>query len=56
MPDEMTTSSDMAMTADDFLSISRYIMPTLPLRPAKLAFLFGTRHGIDEFCRETHAL
>jgi uncharacterized SAM-binding protein YcdF (DUF218 family) len=44
------------MTADDLLSISRYVMPTLPLHPAKLGFLFGTRHGIDEFCRETHAL
>ena len=44
------------MTADDLLSISRYIMPTLPLRPARLGFLFGTRHGIDEFCLETHAL
>lgn len=31
-------------------------MPALPLRPAKLGFLFGTRHGIDEFCFETHAL
>lgn len=44
------------MTADDLLSISRYVMPALPLRPAKLGFLFGTRHGIDEFCLETHAL
>ena len=46
----------MAITADDLLSISRYVMPTLPLHPAKLGFLFGTRHGVDEFCREAHAL
>lgn len=47
---------DPAMTADDLLAISRYVMPALPLRPAKLGFLFGTRHGIDEFCLATHAL
>jgi uncharacterized SAM-binding protein YcdF (DUF218 family) len=52
----MTTSPGLAVTADDLLSISRYVMPALPLRPAKLGFLFGTRHGIDEFCLETHAL
>lgn len=44
------------MTADDLLAISRYVMPALPLRPAKLGFLFGTRHGVDEFCRETQSL
>ena len=46
----------MVMTADDLLAISRYVMPALPLRPATLGFLFGTRHGIDEFCLETYAL
>jgi uncharacterized SAM-binding protein YcdF (DUF218 family) len=54
MPNAMIPSS--AMTADDLLSISNYVMPTLPLQPAKLGFLFGTRHGVEEFCRETHAL
>jgi hypothetical protein len=44
------------MTADDLLSISRYVMPPLPLQPAKLGFLFGTRHGVEEFCREPTAL
>ena len=52
----MSTASGLAMTADDLLSISRYVMPALPLRPAQLGFLFGTRHGVDEFCRATHAL
>ena len=47
---------NLAMTPDDLLSISRYVMPTLPLHPAKLGFLFGTRHGVDEFCREAHTL
>jgi uncharacterized SAM-binding protein YcdF (DUF218 family) len=46
----------MAMTADDLLSIADYVMPTLPLRPATLGFLFGTRHGVEAFCLETHAL
>jgi uncharacterized SAM-binding protein YcdF (DUF218 family) len=44
------------MTADDLLAISNYVMPTLPLQPAKLGFLFGTRHGVEEFCTETCAL
>ena len=44
------------MTADDLLSISNYVMPVLPLHPARLGFLFGTRHGVEEFCTETHAL
>ncbi|MET0981299.1 MAG: YdcF family protein [Telluria sp.] len=44
------------MTADDLLPISRYVMPAVPLRRAALGFLFGTRHGVEEFCRETHAL
>ncbi|MBD8532968.1 MULTISPECIES: YdcF family protein [unclassified Massilia] len=44
------------MTAADLLAISRYVMPALPLHPAKLGFLFGTRHGVDEFCRETYGL
>lgn len=47
---------DQTMTADDLLSISRYVMPALPLEPAALGFLFGTRHGVEEFCRDTHAL
>jgi len=46
----------MTMTADDLLRISRYIMPVLTPQPSALGFLFGTRHGVDEFCLETHAL
>jgi uncharacterized SAM-binding protein YcdF (DUF218 family) len=44
------------MTAGDLLAISNYVMPVLPLQPAKLGFLFGTRHGVEEFCIETCAL
>jgi len=46
----------MTMTADDLLRISRYVMPVLTPQPSALGFLFGTRHGVDEFCLETHAL
>ena len=46
----------MDMTADDLLAISRYVMPAVPQRPATLGFLFGTRHGVEEFCQETWAL
>jgi len=44
------------MTADDLLRIADYIMPPLPAQPSKLGFLFGTRHGVDAFCLQTHAL
>jgi len=44
------------MTADDLLRISAYVMPSLPAQPSTLGFLFGTRHGVEQFCRETHAL
>jgi uncharacterized SAM-binding protein YcdF (DUF218 family) len=46
-------ASPSDLTAADLQSIARYVMPILPLRPAKLGFLFGTRHGVEAFCRET---
>jgi uncharacterized SAM-binding protein YcdF (DUF218 family) len=49
-------ASPSDLTAADLQSIARYVMPMLPLRPAKLGFLFGTRHGVEAFCRETHVL
>lgn len=44
------------MTADDLLRISRYVMPPVPAQPSALGFLFGTRHGVEEFCQETCTL
>ena len=44
------------MTADDLLRISRYVMTAVPAQPSSLGFLFGTRHGVEEFCQETCAL
>jgi uncharacterized SAM-binding protein YcdF (DUF218 family) len=34
-------------TIDD---IGRYVMPSFPPSPSDLGFLFGTRHGVPEFC------
>jgi hypothetical protein len=44
------------MTSDDLLRISRYVMPAVPAQPSSLGFLFGTRHGVEEFCQETCTL
>lgn len=40
----------------DLPAIAAYIMPAVPLLPSDLGFLFGTRHGVEEFCVATHAL
>jgi uncharacterized SAM-binding protein YcdF (DUF218 family) len=44
------------MTKDDLRLIADYIMPSFPARPSDLGFLFGTRHGVPEFCEATYAL
>jgi uncharacterized SAM-binding protein YcdF (DUF218 family) len=38
------------MSDDDFQRIAEYIMPSLPASASDLGFLFGTRHGVQEFC------
>jgi uncharacterized SAM-binding protein YcdF (DUF218 family) len=40
----------------DLSAIGAYIMPEVPLLPSDVGFLFGTRHGVEEFCVATHAL
>jgi uncharacterized SAM-binding protein YcdF (DUF218 family) len=40
----------------DLDAIAAYIMPELPLLPSDVGFLFGTRHGVEEFCVAAHAL
>lgn len=42
--------------SEDFDAIARYVMPVTPLEPADVALLFGTRHGVEEFCDETMRL
>lgn len=46
----------MDSDAKDLQHIAGYMMPSFPPRPSDLGFLFGTRHGVDEFCRTTLAL
>lgn len=31
-------------------------MPDVPLVPCDIALLFGTRHGVEQFCTDTHGL
>lgn len=40
----------------DLSAIAAYIMPDAPARPSDVGFLFGTRHGVEEFCAATLAL
>jgi len=44
------------VTRNDLQRIAEYIMPSFPARPSDLGFLFGTRHGIPEFCDATYKL
>ncbi|TFW31333.1 YdcF family protein [Massilia horti] len=44
------------MSPDDLQRIAKYIMPSLPVRPSDLGFVFGTRHGVPEFCEAAYAL
>ncbi len=44
------------MSPTDLQRIADYIMPALPASPSDLGFLFGTRHGVPEFCEAAHAL
>jgi len=40
----------------DLQRIAEYVMPVFPPRRSDLGFLFGTRHGIPEFCEAAYAL
>lgn len=44
------------MSHDDLKRIAEYIMPPFPACVSDLGFLFGTRHGVPEFCEAAHAL
>jgi uncharacterized SAM-binding protein YcdF (DUF218 family) len=44
------------MSPNDLQSIADYIMPPLPAIASDLGFLFGTRHGVPEFCAVAHEL
>ncbi|MEH6435323.1 YdcF family protein [Massilia sp. DD77] len=38
------------MSPTELQRIADYMMPALPASPSDLGFLFGTRHGVPEFC------
>jgi uncharacterized SAM-binding protein YcdF (DUF218 family) len=40
----------MTTPSDELQRIAAYIMPSLPACASDLGFLFGTRHGVPEFC------
>lgn len=44
------------MSSSDLQLIADYMMPGFPASPSDLGFLFGTRHGVPEFCDAAHAL
>lgn len=44
------------MSHDDLQRIAEYIMPSFPACASDLGFLFGTRHGVPEFCEVAHEL
>lgn len=44
------------MSDDDLQNIAKYIMPSIPACASDLGFLFGTRHGVPEFCEVAHFL
>lgn len=46
----------MGYTNHDLKLIADYVMPDVRAHSADVGFLFGTRHGVDEFCVAAHAL
>lgn len=44
------------MSSDTFQHIGDYMMPVFPPQPSDLGFLFGTRHGVPEFCEAAHTM
>jgi uncharacterized SAM-binding protein YcdF (DUF218 family) len=44
------------MPMHDLAAIADYVMPRVPEGRADLGLLFGTRHGVEEFCEAAHAL
>lgn len=44
------------MSGDHLQGIAAYVMPSFPACASDLGFLFGTRHGVPEFCEAAHEL
>ena len=54
--DEELKLGPTPMHPDDLQGIADYMMPALPPRRSDLGFLFGTRHGVADFCQAALAL
>jgi uncharacterized SAM-binding protein YcdF (DUF218 family) len=44
------------VSRNDLQRIADYVMPSFPAIPSDLGFLFGTRHGVPEFCAAAYQL
>jgi hypothetical protein len=44
------------MNDEDLQHIADYMMPEFPARRSDIGFLFGTRHGVADFCQAAYAL
>lgn len=44
------------MSVDELRLISEYMMPDVMAAPSDIGFMFGTRHGVDEFCFTAYSL
>lgn len=44
------------MNISSLQQIGRHVMPGVPLARCDIGFLFGTRHGVEEFCDEAYGL
>lgn len=52
----LSTTRSRAMSPTDLQLIADYMMPAFPASPSDLGFLFGTRHGVPEFCDAAYGL
>ena len=46
----------MTLTPSQLARIAEYVMPDLAEERADIGLLFGTRHGVEEFCLAAHSL
>ena len=46
----------MKLLPDEALQISAYVMPDIPEGRSDIGLIFGTRHGVEEFCVESYSL
>jgi uncharacterized SAM-binding protein YcdF (DUF218 family) len=50
------TSIEMIHRSTSFSQIADYVMPHIPEGKSDIALLFGTRHGVEEFCQAAFSL